>query len=85
MATWSLRCLTVIGKILVVNTLLVSQFVHKLLCLYSPSEEVLNKFHRIITQFIWSKKSSKIKYDKLIQNYENGGLKLVDLKIKDVS
>ena len=33
---WSSRSLTIIGKILLVNTLLMSQFIYKLLSMYSP-------------------------------------------------
>ena len=82
---WSLRSLSIIGKILVVNTLLVSQFVYKMLSTYLPTQEFLKEFRKIITKFIWDNKKPKIAYNKLIQTYQNGGLKLVDLELKYIS
>ena len=34
---------------------------------------------------MWDKKSHKVRHEKLIQNYENAGLKLVDLQSKDIA
>ena len=79
--TWSLRSLTLIGKIMIVNTLIVSQYVCKFMCTFSPTSEMLKQFKQVISQFPWSgKKKAKISYKKLIQPYHQGGLKLVDLE-----
>ena len=37
----------------------------------------------MIIEFIWSGKRAKIRYEKLIQNYNKAGLKLIDLEIKN--
>ena len=74
---WSLRSLTVIGKILIVNTLLVSQFVNKMLCMNSPGEDYFKEFRKMVRDFIWYGKKSKVAYKELVQNYQHGGLKLV--------
>ena len=84
-AIWSLRSFTVLGKILIVNALLVSQFMHKLLCIFSPEEIHLKQFRTLITDFIWDGKTTKIAYNRLIQLYQKGGLKRVDLRLKDLS
>ena len=84
-AVWALRSLTVIGKILVVNALLVSQFVYKLVCLYTPEDQQFKKFKILIIEFIWEGKTTKIAYNHLIQSHERGGLKLVDLEMKNAS
>ena len=34
---------------------------------------------------MWGSKTSKVHYDKVIQDYEKGGLKLIDLNAKDQS
>ena len=36
-------------------------------------------------EYIWEGKLHRIKYEKLIQNYQEGGLKLVDLKTKELA
>ena len=36
-------------------------------------------------QYLWEGKKSKISYNKLLKNYEEGGLKLVDVRIKNTS
>ena len=82
---WSVRSLTVIGKILVVNTLFVSKFVYKLMCIYSPTEKFLKEFRKVIMDFIWDSKKPKIACKKLIQTYTYGGLNLVDLRLKNIS
>ena len=41
---WSLRSLTPIGKILVVNSLLISQAIYKLTCLFSPKDDFFQTY-----------------------------------------
>ena len=82
---WQSRSLTTIGKVLLVNTLMTSLVVYKLMCLPTPSTEFLEQFRKITTEFIWNNKPSRIACRKIIQQYEVGGLKLGDLKIRDTS
>ena len=82
---WSGRSLSLIGKVLIVNVLCISQFLYKFQCLPSPSKSVVDKFQKIIRSFIWSGRKPKISLNRLQQDFEHGGLKLVDLKIKDKS
>ena len=86
---WSLRSLTLLGKVLIINSLLVSQMVYKLLCLYSPSEVFYKQYKDVIVKFMWDKDEKKgkslVAYDKLILKYEHGGLRLIDLPTKDLS
>ena len=71
---WRKRTLTPIGKVQVVNSLISSLFVCKFMGLPSPS---------LIAQFTWNSPVSKVRYNKIIQDFQNGSLKLVDLKSKD--
>ena len=48
-------------------------------------EEQFKEIKKIIVQFVWSGKKSRIAYSKLIQPYDQGGLKLVDIKAKNAS
>ena len=84
-SSWSARTLTKIGKILVVNTLITSQFVYKFLHNYNPSRKFLEHIKQLIRHFIWDGKPSRVAYNKLIRDYPDGGLKLVDLSLKVTS
>ena len=64
---------------------MVSQFVYKLLCTYTPDETIFKTFRKIVTNFIWDSRKPKIAYERLVQPYELNGLKLVDLKLTNRS
>lgn len=80
---WQNRGLSLIGKILVINTLLISQMVYKLLMVCMLNEPVLQELVGIIVEFLWDGKKPKIAYRKLILNYKQGGLNLCDLYTKN--
>ena len=77
---WRYRALSIIGKIQVVNSQVSSLATYKLMCLPNPPAEFYEQYHQQIRDFLWNGKISKIAHDKIIQMYEHGGLKLVDLK-----
>ena len=82
---WKTRSLTLNGRVLIVNTLLVSQFVYKFLNLSSPSIATLGAFTHLVKDLLWPNKRPTAAYDKLTLPYTRGGLQLVDLYLKDVS
>ena len=81
---WRYRSLTPVGKIQIINSLIASQTIYKLTCLPLPSLEFFEQYKRIICDFLWWKdNSSTVGYDRVIQDYADGGLKLVDLPSRD--
>ena len=82
---WKQRKLSITGKIALINSLVVSQFMYKFMALPSPGKIFFNSYKCIILDFIWDGKKPRIRYDKLIQNHENGGLKLMDLETKNLA
>ena len=72
-----------IGKIQVINSLIASQFVYKMSCLPSPTQEMFRRINKLIREFLWDGKSAKIAYNTLIREIEEGGLKLCDIVSKD--
>ena len=81
---WKDRSISIMGKITIVNSLVNTLFTHKLLALPSPPpDDFFRRYKSIIVDFLWDKKRPTIRYDKLIQDYNKLGLRLVDLKIKD--
>ena len=82
---WKSRTMSLAGKITVVNSLLISQTIYKIMILNTPNDNIKRKIKDIITNFIWNGKKAKIAYDTLIKEYQAGGLKLVDFNSKDVA
>ena len=79
--SWKCRNLSLKGKITVINTLALSKLIYLCSILHTP-EEVYAEVKNIITDFIWDGKTAKIAYSTLTKGIEDGGLKLVDLKLK---
>ena len=82
---WSRRNLSLCGKITIVNSLIGSLFVYKMTVLPTMPETIINKLNKIIENFLWNGRKPKIKLTTLQANYEQGGLKLVNLALKDKS
>ena len=86
---WRMRNLTLQGKITIFKTLAISKLVH--LALVLPvifgitCNSVIKELNKIQQNFIWSGKNSKIKHGTLCNDYENGGLKNVDIESKMIS
>jgi hypothetical protein len=78
---WCLRKMTLKGKILIVNTLLISQMIY-VCSVLQPPDWAIQKFKRIINDFIWNNKKPKVKYNCMISTISDGGMKLQDLDSK---
>ena len=75
---WEMRRLSLLGKITVLKSLTVSQLVYILSPLPTDHEavkEVNNRFYN----FLWGGRGDKIKRNIMISNYEQGGLKMIDV------
>ena len=82
---WSGRNLSWMGKIVIINSLVSSLFAYRLAVLPTPSEEFFKKYKTIVLDFLWKGGKSHVRYTKITQDYHHGGLKLVDLKNKEIS
>ena len=83
MKRWSIRNLSLTGKVLIVNSLVASLFVYKMSVLPRIPKETVNRIHKSIEQFIWNNKRPKIQLKTLQSNKKEGGLGLVNLETKD--
>ena len=54
--------------------LVASHFVCRLMCLSTPPDYIFVRFRRMVAEFIWDSKYSKIRYGKIIQYPDRGGL-----------
>ena len=76
---WKVRNLSLKGKVTVINALALSPLIYLASVIHVP-DQVIKEVKNIIVNFIWDGKPAKIAYDVLIQQLQDGGLKLVDME-----
>ncbi|RUA04563.1 MAG: hypothetical protein DSY43_06055, partial [Gammaproteobacteria bacterium] len=77
---WKRRKLSLLGKITVIKTLAVSQITHILTALPNPTEYTMKEIQKLFYKFLWNNGPDKIKRNIIIQNYDKGGLKMIDIQ-----
>ena len=83
-SVWKIRNLTLIGKITIIKTLLISKIIHILLSLPRPSEEFFVKIEKVFLNFLWQNKPPKFKLSNLEKLIACGGLQFPDLRKIDI-
>ena len=76
---WKQKDLTIYGKILIIKAFALSQFMYVAAVCQIP-KKVVNEVEGLLYEFLWNGKSHKVKTKVVIQEYENGGCKMVDLE-----
>ena len=82
---WSQRSLSLIGRISIINTLVGSLFVYKMTVLPTMPQYMVKELEQEFRKFIWKGKKAKIALTKLMADKKAGGLKLIDIKRKDMA
>ena len=82
---WRQRDLTLMGRVTILNSLVASLFVHKLMVLPTPSDVILQKIDSLITNFVWNGKQARIKLSTLQMLKKDGGLQLFHMKTRDIA
>lgn len=82
---WKHRGLTLMGRVLIINSLCASLYVYKASVLGKITAEHTKKFYKILKNFLWKGGKSKLSLSKLQNTREYGGLGLIDLWAKDVA
>ena len=70
-----LRRPSLVGKVTVLKSLIISQLVY-ILSPLPADREVVNEVNNLCYNFLWGGKGDKIKRDTMISDYEHGGLKM---------
>ena len=78
LSCWNYRRLTLIGKIQVIKSLAASQLTYILTPL-ATNPKIVREINDMFYCFLWNNKSDKIKRTVLINDYNKGGLKMIDL------
>jgi hypothetical protein len=76
---WSKRILSPIGKNVVIKTLALSKLNHLIIGLPNPKLEIIKTIQNMFFEFIWNGSPDKIKRNVITNNYDCGGLRVVDL------
>ena len=74
---WKFWRLSLVGKIVVLKSLVASQVVY----VFSPlqtNHEVIKEINKLFFNFLWNDKGDKIKRTVMINDYPGGGLKMMD-------
>lgn len=83
MQIWKNRRSTPYGKVVILNSLIISQFVYLMSVLPSPSDQTLKQIEQSIFKFIWNDKPDKIKRVVLKYHKFKGGLSAPDIFVKN--
>ena len=83
--SWENRGLTLWGKVLIVNTLVASLFVYKMMVLPSIPDYVVRNIEGMIKRYLWGQGTARVAFEILKNPTQLGGLNLVNLKMKDKS
>ena len=83
--SWNWRKLTLFGRVTLINSLLASQLIYRLSVLPTPSKNLLNIVDKTLFKYLWNNKSHRISKHTVTKGYSEGGLKMVDIFVKEVS
>ena len=75
---WSSRSLSPYGKVTIIKSFLVSKFVYVCSVLPTP-KEVVSELNRMLFKFLWNGVKTKVTRVSAINDYEWGGLKMIDV------
>jgi len=78
LSCWKYRRLTLLGKTTGLKPLAASQLVYLLSPLRSDYNAI-NEIDKLFYQFLWNGRGDKVKRRVMINDYRDGGLKMIDL------
>ena len=76
---WNMRNLTMLGRVQIIKTFLISQFLFVSSCIEMP-HYVKRRITEMVFKFIWKNGRDKIKRAALYKSIENGGLRVPDIQ-----
>ena len=78
LSCWKYRRLTLMGKITVLKSLVVSQLTY-ILSPFPSNEKIINEINDLFYRLLWNDKGDKIERKVMTNDYFKGGLKMIDL------
>ena len=80
---WEGRSMSLIGKVTIINTLIASIFVYRMMVLSRMPNTMFETLQKMFDKFLWNGWKPKINQKILTMPKNEGGLKLVDMEVKD--
>ena len=77
---WGCRNLTPMGRITVLQSLVLSKITHILQSLPSPSDDVFKTLEKMAYDFIWGEKRHEVKKQTLCKDFKDGGLNMLNIR-----
>ena len=78
--SWKWRPLTPIGRITVIKTFILSKFVQLFTTIPSPDHQFIKETNSLLSGYMRNQKPDKIKRSIIIQDFNKGGLRMLDLQ-----
>ena len=79
-STWKKRNLTVLGRIVVLKSLVLPKLSYVAQMLPNPNDDLIKEVSNMFFKYIWQDKPDRIKRAQFIQKYEDGGVKMPDVE-----
>ena len=76
---WKRHKLSLLGKITVIKTFALPKIIYPLTVLETPNLEYINLIKKSMFDFLWDGKPDKINRKTIVQDYKNGGLKMIEI------
>ena len=77
---WQHRKLSLIGRITVIKSFAFPKLIYPLSVLPNPPYHYIKQITTAMFEFLWNKKTDKIKKKVITGRYEDGGLKMLDIE-----
>ena len=78
---WKWRGLTLSGKITIFKTIAISKIIFASYLSTVPNS-IIKKVEEIQRDFLWNGERPKVSHDVLVSDYQDGGLRSVDVRSK---
>ena len=77
---WMKRLITPLGRVAVLQSLVLSKLMHLRILLPNPSDKYINSLQKLCYEFVWNKKPDKINRKTVHKSVQEGGFGLPHLK-----
>ena len=67
------------GRITIIKSLALAKFIHLLLALPNPPDNLLKNIEKVFYKFLWNGGPDRIKRSIIVKNFKAGGLRMINL------
>ena len=77
---WLKRQITPLGRVAILKSLILSKLVYLWILLPNPPDNQIDELQKSIFRFVWGNKNDRINRNASVQNIENGGIGIPDVR-----